>query len=589
MRLLAGLLLASGTLAAMAAEPACTLSWDQSGLRQALAATPPTSLWYAPAAAEVRQRLQRLGEDARRCRPELPDLILLWQQAQAGILVADAGTLAVRLEAGDAAGDVLAAAQRWAAGHGGTAQQDGTQVSCGQGGLAAHPFPPRSDDLLRLACSLGPLLASAPGLAWLRRPGGGPAHLEAGIGVREGAWQGRLQLRGGAGPRLLPLDQGFAARVPERPLSLVLAVEPAAVADLLQGVDGDRLAYLTSTLGIAPAQAVQGFTGELALTMTGDRPMPKVLVLARLAPTGDARGLIAHLGDAFGGKPLELAGASRAWTVPSPGGPLRLALAEDLLLVGNDDEGMDAVLAKTAGPLVVTGESLIATADQATVGGWMALARMVARPVTLVDDPLPGLLATVRESGWALIQAGKAGQPADALLGGAARTLRLPGGVQRTFTSDAALPDRLRALFGRDPAEVLASSAALHGDAAQALLVLRTGNDAWLVAEGAAPPRRRNREAVEPMLAGLPLVWGRALLEQSVAELPAAVVWDQRCMPVVTTDHLPSYRASVAASDGGWRLSEQGLPLVTGAVAVGAVRWWLAESGRPAPAAAVDQ
>lgn len=589
MRRLAGLLLASSTLAAVAAEPACTLVWDQSGLRQALAATPPTSLWHAPAAADVRQRLQRLGEDARRRRPEWPDLILLWQQALAGSLVADAGALAVRLDAGDATADALAAARRWAAGHGGTAEQEGTQVSCGHGGLAARSLPPRGEDLLRLSCSLGPLLASSPGLAWLRRQGGGRAQLEAGIGVRDGAWQGRLQLRGGAGPRLLPLDQSFAERVPDRPLSVVLAIEPAAVAELLQGVEGDRLAYLTATLGIAPAQAVVGFTGELALTMTGDRPMPKLLMLARLAPTGDARGLIAHLGDAFGGKPLALAGANRAWTVPSPGGPLRLALADDLLLVGNDDEGMDAVLAKTPGPLQVKGEALIAHADQATVGGWLALARLVMRPVTLVDDPLPALLSSLREAGWALIQAGAPGQPADALRGGAARTLRLAGGVQRTFTSDPSLPDRLRALFGQDPAVVLGLSAALHGDADQAVLVLRTGSDAWLVAAGAASPQVRDRAAVEPLLAGLPLVWGRPLLDQAVAELPAAVVWDQRCVPTVTTDHLPSYRAGITAVDGGWRLSEQGLPLVTAAVAAGALRWWLAESGRPAPAAAVDQ
>jgi hypothetical protein len=589
MRLVAGLLFASGALAAAAAEPACTVAWDQAGLRQALATTAPTSLWYAPAATEVRQRLQRLGEDARRRRPELPDLAQLWRRAGTGALSADAGMLAVRLDAGDAVADALAAAQRWVDGHGGTVQQEGTVVCWSKAARAARALPERGEDLLRLTCALGPLLASTPGLAWLRRPGGGPAQLEAGIGVREGAWQGRLQLRGGAGPRLLPLDQAFAARVPERPLSVVLAIEPAAVVELLQGVEGDRLAYLTATLGIAPAQAVVGFTGELALTMTGDRPMPKVLLLARLAPTGDARGLIAHLGDAFGGKPMDLAGANRAWTVPSPGGPLRLALAEDLLLVGNDDEGMDAVLAKAAGPLQVDGEALIACADQATVGGWLALARMVMSPVTLVDDPLPGQLATLRESGWALIQAGHSGQPAETLRGGVARTLRLPGGVQRTFTSDPGLPDRLRALFGRDPAEVLASSAALHGDAAQAVLVLRTGNDAWLVADSAAPPRVRSRETVEPLLAGLPLVWGHPLLDQSVAELPAPVVWDQRCVPVVTIDHLPSYRAGISAIEGGWRLTEQGLPLVTGAVAVGAARWWLAESARPAPAAAVDQ
>jgi hypothetical protein len=377
-----------------------------------------------------------------------------------------------------------------------------------------------------------------------------------------------------------------------RHLRIAAGVDPRAVSGLmtnLMGVGEERA--LTQLLGASIGEVAGLFTGDLLLMLDSSGILPQGAVVLLLREGADASSLLRNLSEAYHGQPLQLEGAVTAYTLETPVGPLAIASDGKRLVLGNDPElGQTLLAGKPGDGAIAAGTFLAVDIDLPLLSRqWLPVAyRLLAEQrLELGTDILANLRFSLPEAALALHQTQGAGALSRLVADDLPQLTLTRNAVTQPWTvSPAMLANELRALAPTDkPAEMLDHAFAFYANpnSDDTATVYRTA-DGFHVCE---EERRGKRQAftaqqLATRVAGMQLVMGADPATMKALTPPERPVFDRRCLPDLATllRHIPAYRLEGKATATGVILEERGAPVGAIATCLGLLNLSLFEQPR---------
>ena len=381
-------------------------------------------------------------------------------------------------------------------------------------------------------------------------------------------------------PWLRPIAPELARLVPaERDVVLALGVDPAAVLRAVKALGMAReVAHLEAHAALV--------TGDVLLVASWGQTIPAGAVCALLRDSAAADRFLTDTLAGLRAKPVELAGAQRAWRLATPIGAVTVARNGARLVAGNDTGEVDRLL----GGVAAEGGSSMATAlrlrlDLAKPGAvLLPLLYAAARgsEKTIGPDPFSRFNGTAGCWGFLLRERPQPGSLWQTVIGdrsshhelGPFRQIfgrdGLQAGVDRSLTLLRAPGEETFGSLGhqlivRTSAGYLCSGR-LNPAVASRLGVTETrgGNSSSWRWQAERQARTFSPEEFATAFAGWTRLAGPEVANLPVIEIPEPVVVDQRWLPPLGAllRHLPVTEITIEVHGDRLELSERGAPVL---------------------------
>ncbi|MBA2482736.1 MAG: hypothetical protein H0V44_18895 [Planctomycetes bacterium] len=367
-----------------------------------------------------------------------------------------------------------------------------------------------------------------------------------------------------------------ALAVTGRHVRIAAGLEPALVTGLLSNllsVRTDR--ELTQLLGMSPGEAAALFTGDVLLMVDASGILPQGALVLAMKPGSDAGPLLSNVANAFQGQKADVPGATSAYLLDTRLGPWGIAVGKGRLVLGNDPDLGQQLLAGTAGDAPIpAGKALVVDIDLPLIAKqWLPLAYQLLSKARLEfgPDPLRNVQFQLPDAMLALHQSVGGQAKASQLLAppeGMTITRQgatLPwGGLAKDFQA------QLQPLIGADDAaKALDARFSLFGETSQtppeiSATVFRAA-DGFHICEDDRRGRTRalSAQQLTDRLGGMKRLMGPDPAQLVAISVPARPVLDSRWLPdaAVVQRHLPMYHLEATVSPTGIIAQERGITL----------------------------
>ncbi len=429
------------------------------------------------------------------------------------------------------------------------------------------------------------------------------------------SWTGTVALKAGSLP-FHSIDPALAALARTgKHARFAAGLDPRAVAGLIGNLASERdERALAVVLGCTVADAAKLFTGDVLLMVDASGIIPQGVLALRLRPEADASALVQAAAAAYQGQKIEAGAEVVAYALDTPLGPWGLAAGKRLLVIGNDPDLAQDLLAGKAGDAPIpAGKAVVADIDLPLIAKqWLPLAyRMLGDArLELGADPLGNVQFRLPEGAIALVQTLGAAAKLSLLaqptpppltltrngatlpwipppqLGAQLRAL-LPNQSSNQSSNQASTPPSIQQTADADLAVAIDASFSVFADPAATpdsfATIVRLA-DGWHVLEDDRRGRKLplSSQQLASRLGALKRVLGSEPEKLRLLAPPVRPSIDRRWLPElgVLLRHVPAYHLEATLTPAGITAEERGAPLGTLAAALGVIDMALLQEPR---------